>query len=504
MNTQRPEWNDANNALVGQGLSVVTVAYLRRYVVHLTGLLVDAGRDVEVSDELATLLLTLTDVLAGAVDDLDAAWSPARCRDAVEQLGRAGETYRSAAYAGLSGQRRTLSAGLVADLLSVAQVHLEDTVRASTRPDGLFHSYNTLSFDDDGLHVHRLAPMLEGQVAVLGSGMLEPQQVVELVRALRHSPLYRSDQHSYQLYPDVQVPTFFERNTWDDASAKACPLLEDLRDADERRLVVQDSTGRWHFAPGIRHAGDVRTELDRLAADPRFDGAVSRDRKRVLTAFEEIFDHRSYTGRSGTFFAFEGLGSIYWHMVSKLLLGVQRAAMSDPAASAELRAAYEDVRHGLGYCKDPQTYGAFPTDPYSHTPAGRGARQPGMTGQVKEEVITRFAELGAVVEAGCIRFDHRLLRDTEWLPRPARFAFVDVRGAEQSIDLPAGSLAFTWCQVPFVLHRAAGSASTYAVRVTLVDGRVEVFEEPRIPDRLSAEVFGRSGAVTRVDVHLPG
>ena len=32
MNTQRPEWNDANNALVGKGLSVVTLGYLRRYI----------------------------------------------------------------------------------------------------------------------------------------------------------------------------------------------------------------------------------------------------------------------------------------------------------------------------------------------------------------------------------------------------------------------------------------------------------------------------------------
>ena len=32
LNTQRPEWNDANNALVGQGLSMVTLYYLRRYV----------------------------------------------------------------------------------------------------------------------------------------------------------------------------------------------------------------------------------------------------------------------------------------------------------------------------------------------------------------------------------------------------------------------------------------------------------------------------------------
>ncbi|MEO0812692.1 MAG: hypothetical protein AAFY60_07500, partial [Myxococcota bacterium] len=39
MNTQRPEWNDANNALVGQGLSMVTLYYMRRYVVFLRQLI---------------------------------------------------------------------------------------------------------------------------------------------------------------------------------------------------------------------------------------------------------------------------------------------------------------------------------------------------------------------------------------------------------------------------------------------------------------------------------
>ena len=32
LHTQRPEWNDANNALVGNGLSVVTLASLRRFL----------------------------------------------------------------------------------------------------------------------------------------------------------------------------------------------------------------------------------------------------------------------------------------------------------------------------------------------------------------------------------------------------------------------------------------------------------------------------------------
>ncbi len=39
MNTQRPEWNDANNALVGYGVSVVTLAQLRAFLVALPGLL---------------------------------------------------------------------------------------------------------------------------------------------------------------------------------------------------------------------------------------------------------------------------------------------------------------------------------------------------------------------------------------------------------------------------------------------------------------------------------
>ena len=39
MNTQRPEWNDANNALVGYGLSMVTLCYLRRFLVFLSELL---------------------------------------------------------------------------------------------------------------------------------------------------------------------------------------------------------------------------------------------------------------------------------------------------------------------------------------------------------------------------------------------------------------------------------------------------------------------------------
>ena len=45
--------------------------------------------------------------------------------------------------------------------------------------------------------------------------------------------------------------------------------------------------------------------------------------KKIISLFEKVFHHDTFTGRLGTFFAYEGLGSIYWHMVSKLLLAAQ-------------------------------------------------------------------------------------------------------------------------------------------------------------------------------------
>ena len=38
---------------------------------------------------------------------------------------------------------------------------------------------------------------------------------------------------------------------------------------------------------------------------------------------------------------------------------------------------YNAIRDGLGFRKTARAYGAFPTAPYSHSPAHAGAQQPG-------------------------------------------------------------------------------------------------------------------------------
>ena len=500
MNTQRPEWNDANNALVGRGLSVVTVAYLRRYVVYLQHLF---DEDVTVGGELAHLLGQIGAVLSA--HEPGDGFSPADRAQFLDGLGEAGSTYRAAAYEGLTAPAQTLPADQVARLLETARHHLDACLHANMRTDGLTHSYNLLDRGPDGVQVRRLPEMLEGQVAVLSSGLLDPDQGVRLLRALRTSRLYVEDRNSYLLYPDRRLPTFLERNTVPAERAGAVRLVASLVEAGDRSIVVPDADGGIHFAAPLRNAKDVRAALARLRDDPRLATLVDDDGPALVALFDDTFAHTEFTGRAGSFFGYEGLGSVYWHMVSKLLLATLElhdravAEGADPATVAALADHYEDVRSGLGYCRTPSQYGAFPTDPYSHTPAGHGARQPGMTGQVKEEVLTRFAELGLRVEDGCIVIRPDLLRPAELLDHEATFSYVGADGTPGTMRLRDGSLAFTFCQVPVQVRRS----STAALRVHTSDGTRIECDGGVVPPDLSRSVFGRDGGVRLIEVDTP-
>jgi hypothetical protein len=133
-------------------------------------------------------------------------------------------------------------------------------------------------------------------------------------------------------------------------------------------------------------------------------------------------------------------------MVAKLLLAVQeRVFEAHDSGAPELPALihhYRRVRDGLGYRKSAADWGAFPADPYSHTPGEGGAQQPGMTGQVKEEILTRWGELGLRVRRGEVHFDPVLL---------------------DAAELPdGGELRFTWARVPYRYRR--GPATRLRVR----------------------------------------
>jgi hypothetical protein len=504
MNTQRPEWNDANNALAGYGVSMVTLCYARRYVAFCRELLAGfAGQSLELSAEVAGWLQGVVEVLESHRRLLEASDIGDRERKSLlDELGRVTDTYRSALYTdGLSGRREAITGDEVLGLLDVTLEFFDQTIQLNARDDGLYHAYNVLGISHSGLSVSRLQAMLEGQVAVLSSGALSPSESLSVLDALRHSEMYRGDQHTYLLYPNRALPSFLEKNTVPSAAVERSQLINRLLSDANNDLVEQDIDGKVHFNGLFRNIRDVQTTLDELA-QRGYGRLVDEERELVCEIFESVFDHSTFTGRSGAFYGYEGLGCIYWHMVSKLLLAVQEcclaAASSDDEAFAELARRYYDVRAGLGFNKSPDEYGAFPTDPYSHTPGFAGAKQPGMTGQVKEEIITRLGEFGLAVEDGRIRFRPLLLRPNEFLSAPEAFEYVAVDGTQQSLELDRGNLAFTYCQVPIV-YRLAEHES-----VTLYgsDGSTRKLEETVLDRETSHEIFRRTGRIVRLDVHI--
>ena len=506
LNTQRPEWNDANNALVGNGASMVTLYYLRRYLTFCQELFRTSASDkFSLSAEVASFLHSLNRNLKRHRQMLDGTITDTQRRRVVDDLGRAGSKYRQRLYTEGFSQRKTPITGQqLLDFFASALDWTNHSIHSNRRPDGLYHSYNLVRLEDPKtLPIRRLYEMLEGQVAALSSGRLSAEESLTLLAALKRSAMYRADQHSYLLYPDRNLPRFVEKNNIPAKKLRRSVLLRKLLADGNRQLVESDVGGRVHFNATVTNARDIRRILNQLPA-PRYARLVKRESSLVLGIFEGLFDHESFTGRSGTFFGYEGLGSIYWHMVSKLLLAVQETyyRASDSGAPKQvvkgLADCYYDIRAGIGDYKTPEVYGAFPMDPYSHTPGHAGARQPGLTGQVKEDVLCRFGELGVSVVGGQIRFAPHLLRREEFLRAPVDFPCFDISGALRRVRLPANSLAFTYCQT-LIIYQLGRIAS---LTLIFADGTRRKSENLILDAQTSRLVFERTGKIERIIVCL--
>ncbi|MGD2160096.1 MAG: hypothetical protein PVG94_02850 [Gammaproteobacteria bacterium] len=506
LNTQRPEWNDANNALVGQGLSMVTLYYIRRYISFLQQLLEaeTATEEVVLSNEVSRWLVETAAALRSVRPLLGETPLSAEHRyRLLTELGQAASRYRQAVYRqeGFSSKEsRPLETIRV--LLDDALAVIDHSIAHNQRQDGLYHAYNLLDLQQDELEVDTLYPMLEGQVAVLSSGAITPGQSATVVEALFDSDVYRADQHSFMLYPDRQLPGFLDKNRVPGEQVEAIPLLQRMLAENDDSILLRDDDGNYRFNAELINTGALGRRLDSLVDDYGDDIETARQPLREL--YEDVFNHKAFTGRSGGMFGFEGLGSIYWHMVSKLLLAVQENFFTaldqdaDETVCKQLGNLYYRVRNGIGFNKTPAEYGAFPTDPYSHTPKHAGARQPGMTGQVKEEVLTRFGELGVRVSGGVVNFRPDLLRTREFVSKPATFHYLDVADNWQTITVPAHGLAFTWCQVPVVYQ--LDDVLDPVLVITFDDGTQQSFKQLALPAEESSELFLRSGRIRQLSL----
>ncbi len=478
LNTQRPEWNDANNALAGPGLSMVTSYHLHRYLRFVDGLLDgNDGETVVLSTSVAEWFRDLLNAFE-EIASIDRAPDARTRRSVVDALGTAGSEHRRRIRRRVDSTTAAVPVSDVRRLCGLAATELAESTRSARRTDGLYHSYNRVSFPDaDSATVDHLGPMLEGQVAVLSSGILDPAASLEVIDSLFASDMYRPDQDTFVLYPVVELPPFLERNIVPPAATVGVDGLDD----SVRAIFATDADGRLRFRPGLINANELEAMLAQTTLP-------DNDRNTIAELYETVFDHRSFTGRSASMYGYEGIGSVYWHMVAKLLLAVQETYWSavDNGAPNDvverLADAYRRIRDGLGFRKQPQEFGAFPTDCYSHTPGHAGAQQPGMTGQVKEEILTRLGELGVRVRNGQILLSPGLLAPSEVVPSPDG----DDRGARAT---------FTLCSVPMTI----GAGEADGVDVVRADGNELARDSLELTPGESAELFTRSGTIARIE-----
>ena len=507
MNTQRPEWNDANNALVGNGVSMVTLYYLRRFLKFFEQLLDNSNlENIKISNEMVEFyhevrecLLENEHLLSGKIDDVT--------RKAIlDRLGKAASDYRYQIYnSGFWGKKRTHSMQGLKNFTKVSLKFIEHSIEANKRADALYHAYNLMTIENNNsISISYLSEMLEGQVAVLSSGYLSSKENLKVLDALKASKLFRHDQYSYLLYPNKELPKFLEKNTISKEAVAKSELLQNLLANKNAQIINQDVLGNYHFNGNFHNANDLKNALAEVKQNTTFKALVEKEENIVLEIFEEIFNHKAFTGRSGTFYGYEGLGSIYWHMVSKLQLAVQECCLKaieeneSPEVIGRLLEHYYEINEGIGVHKSPTLYGAFPTDAYSHTPAGKGAQQPGMTGQVKEDILSRFGELGVFIKDGVLHFNPCLLRKDEFLTQPKTFNYVNVHFEHKTIELKENSLAFTFCQIP-VVYQLSDSSS---IEIFDNQGNSKVMNQLSLDGKTSQDVFGRKGIIEKLIVSV--
>lgn len=503
LNTQRPEWNDANNALVGNGVSMVTLYHIRRLQTFCLELFKETATDkIEVSEEMAVFFNSIFKTFDQYKDLLTADISDANRRLIADGLGNSGSEYREKIYGkGFSGIKKTINVLEIIAFFELTIKHFDHSIRKNKREDNLYHSYNLISFKENTVSIRHLYEMLEGQVAILSACVLNVEEVNDVLDALKWSDMFRKDQYSYMLYPDRQLPRFMEKNNIPSDLVQKSKLLMQLISENNSDIIYKDVDGVYHFNSTFRNAADLNNGIKGLKIHQEL---IQEEQQQILDVFEKVFDHQSFTGRSGTFYGFEGLGCIYWHMVSKLLLAINENYFlalknsTDKVQLDRLVQHYYDVRAGIGFNKSPELFGAFPTDAYSHTPGNSGAKQPGMTGQVKEDIISRFAELGIVVEQGKITINPGLLRKSEFLSAPNKFDYVSIQNSQESVDLQANSLVFTFCQVPFVFHISEKNR----IIITNTNGTTSEADGLSMTENNSKEILERTNSIKQIAVYL--
>ncbi len=387
MNAQRPEWNDANNAIVGIGLSMITVYHLKAYLNFIREVFVSAQESFDFSKEVATWLKEISKILEQYKNNYNN-----NEKAVLDEVGTSFSNYRKKVYKNGFSSKTSTSNEEILKFIDNALNAVDYTI--SKNKNDVYVSYNLLN---DDFTYTPMKHMLEGQSAVIGSGYLNADEVCGLINSMRES-LFDENEKYHTLYPVKKTMKFYDKNS---VSQKLKPI---------DNIISKDKNGKLHFNADI-----VSEEVLRKKCS---ESHLSEEEIKIICCeFEKVFSHKKFNGRSDVMYKFEGIGCVYWHQNAKLVLGVLESAQKSHVKGEDITQiynAYNELLEGFIYRKSPKQCKAIPIEPYSHTSYNKNSEQPGMTGQVKESVIMRRGELGVMVKNGQITFESAFLRHCEF------------------------------------------------------------------------------------------
>jgi hypothetical protein len=112
--------------------------------------------------------------------------------------------------------------------------------------------------------------------------------------------------------------------------------------------------------------------------------------------------------------------------------------------------------------------------------------------------MARWRELGIVVKDGKLIFEPKQLLEKEFLTEETQFTYIDLSGKPQTITLSAGSLAFTFCQVPIIYKRGEQNL----IHLHFEHDTVKTIHGNVLSAEDSQHIFKRTGKVFQIEFFL--
>ena len=140
LNTQRPEWNDANNALVGYGVSMVTLYYLNRHISFINNVLKDVNEtEFEISNEVLAWFKDTKETYEKYSPTINEKLDAVKRKTFVQELQKLFSNYRQKTYNKSSSGENKIKVIDIINFNNLVLAHFENSINNNYKIHFIVH-----------------------------------------------------------------------------------------------------------------------------------------------------------------------------------------------------------------------------------------------------------------------------------------------------------------------------------------------------------------------------